>query len=520
MRTRPNFIVIHTDQQRGDCLGVEGRKGLFTPNMDYLAVRGARFTSAYATTPVCIPQRLSFLSGQLASTHGVLGNVGIPYVPMEHSLPRELGRAGYQTALVGRTFHTTPVGDPIGFEYHVPGDPSSTSDPSGPGAGTDRFMAFLQDNAPRHSWDYYANGTDNNSVIAAPFSLENALHHTQWTTERALEYLRGRDTTRPFFLTVGYFAPHGPQNPPAEYFNRYYYGVNDLDDPVIAEWDIPPIANWSPDSGSYVNLHGELLRTCRAGYYGNITFADIQIGRILNAVARMPNTYVLFTSDHGEQLGDHYLYHKGRPYEGASRIPFVIHGPGIDPVQVRDEPVGWHDILPTVLDLAGLPCPDGVDGQSIVPLFNRDADPEWRPYLHSECSLAGHHAALHHTLPGQRVEGNTVYEEAWHALTDGKAKYIWYSGSGREQFFDLSRDRSETRDLVLTGGHEDTVALWRSRLARTLKDRPEGFSDGEQLKPGRDHKMLMPHAQGLMKRRIDEGYDIAFAHYHRPRPPA
>ncbi|MEW9674198.1 sulfatase-like hydrolase/transferase [Ammoniphilus sp. 3BR4] len=213
MKKRPNFVFIHTDQQRADCIGIEGRrKGLFTPNLDFLAVSGMRFSAAYSTTPVCIPQRLTFMSGQTASTHGVLGNTGIPYFPFETTLPAELQKGGYQTALVGCTFHTYPFDHPYGFEYYMPGDPSSEFKDS-----KDPFFTFVREHAPEGSGGYYGNGTDNNSYLGAPFHLPNELHHTQWTTERALDFLKDHDQSSPFLLTVGYYAPHGPQNPPADY---------------------------------------------------------------------------------------------------------------------------------------------------------------------------------------------------------------------------------------------------------------------------------------------------------------
>ncbi|WP_367652299.1 sulfatase-like hydrolase/transferase [Paenarthrobacter ureafaciens] len=524
---KPNFLVIHTDQHRADCLGIEGKRRVFTPNLDYLAVRGARFSAAYSTCPVCIPQRLTFLTGQLASTHGVQGNIGIPYFPMEHSLPKELRGGGYQTALVGRTFHTVPSDDPNGFEYYVPGDPSSELKDT-----KDHFFAFLRNNAPALAGGYYGNGTGNNSLVAAPFHMPNEFHHTQWTTEEALRFLNVRDTGRPFFLSVGYYAPHGPLNPPAEFFNRYYNN-GDVDEPAIGEWDIPPVANWNPDRTGYVNLDGELLKSVQAGYYGNITFADYQIGRILAKVARMPNTYIIFTSDHGENLGDHYLYHKSRPYEGSAHIPFLIAGPGISPLQVRDEPVGWHDILPTVLDLAGLPCPEGVDGESIVSLLETGDEldrengdelerekPNWREYLHSENSLRGAHAGMYPALPGQQVEGNLMYEPSWHSLTDGKWKYIWFDSSGAEQLFNLVEDPDEIIDLSTREDYSENLISWRRLLAKTLQGRPEGFtSNGEDLVAGRPHEQLSEDAEQLMQTRISQGFDIAYKHYNKPRRP-
>ncbi|MFE4080083.1 sulfatase-like hydrolase/transferase [Paenarthrobacter sp. YIM B13468] len=511
---RPSFIVIHTDQHRADCLGIEGQRRVFTPNLDYLAVSGARFSAAYSTCPVCIPQRLTFLTGQLASTHGVQGNIGIPYLPMQNSLPHVLRNGGYQTALVGRTFHTVPSDDPNGFEYYVPGDPSSELKET-----KDHFFQFLRKNAPGHAGGYYGNGTGNNSLIAAPFHMDNEFHHTQWTTEEALKFLGARDTGRPFFLSVGYYAPHGPLNPPEEFFNRYY-NRNDVDQPAVGDWDIPPVANWNPDRTGYVKLDGELLKSVQAGYYGNITFADFQIGRILSAAARLPNTYIIFTSDHGENLGDHYLYHKSRPYQGATHIPFLISGPGISPLQVRDEPIGWHDTLPTVLELAGLPCPDGVDGESIVPLLSGSGEQAWREYLHSENSLRGAHAGMYPALPGQQVEGNLVYEPSWHSLTDGRWKYIWFDSSGAEQLFNLVEDPHELVDLATKDEQAENLIAWRRLLAKTLQGRPEGFTaNGEDLIAGRPHAQLSESAEQLMRERISQGFDIAYKHYNKPRRP-
>ena len=114
---KPNFVFIHADQFRADCIGVERKRSVFTPNIDFLANSGTRFDSAYATTPVCIPQRITALTGKLASNHGVLNNVGIPDFPMDGSLISKLNQNDYCTALVGRGFHTYPVQNNLGFEY-------------------------------------------------------------------------------------------------------------------------------------------------------------------------------------------------------------------------------------------------------------------------------------------------------------------------------------------------------------------------------------------------------------------
>ena len=164
MNQKPNFIVIHTDQHRYDCVGVTGRrKGIYTPYIDSIAYQGANFTSCYTTCPLCIPQRLSLLTGQTPEHHGLFSNMGIPYLPLEHTLPSEMRHGGYQTALVGRTMHTYPADYSYGFEYYLPGDPSSEKKDT-----TDAFFQYLRDNSPKDSGGYYGCAPQNTSRAAGP----------------------------------------------------------------------------------------------------------------------------------------------------------------------------------------------------------------------------------------------------------------------------------------------------------------------------------------------------------------
>ncbi len=506
MDRRPNFIVIHTDQMRADCVGISGRReGLYTPNLDSIAYQGARFTSAYSTCPVCIPQRLSLLTGQKAEHHGVMDNLGIPYLPLETTLPTEMGRGGYQTALVGRTMHTYPFTHPYGFEYYKPGD--ITSDRK----DADFFYHYLHEELPRDADDYLANGTALNSRVAAPFQLEERFHHTTWTTNRALEFLDTRDSSRPFMLFVGYMEPHTPLNPPAEYFHRYY-DRNHVDAPYIADYDVKPISNGDTTS-CYVNLQGEELRTAQAGYYGCISHMDVQIGRILERLVWMPNTYVIFTSDHGEMLGDHYCMHKSRSWQGAVHIPFLIFGPGIRGAQVLEQPVGWHDIMPTILGLAGLPIPDSVDGENLADLLRgkEAAADGLRKYIHGECVHLNY--MRYGGYEAQQHEGNLMDEPGSHYVTDGKIKYIWYPGSGREQLFDLENDYGELRDLSREPDRHGELEIWRNRMAKELSARPEGFVKEGRLISGTKTMRIQPHMQPLYETRRKEYLPIA---YDRP----
>lgn len=497
---RPNFILIHTDQQRADCVNAYGRRtGLYTPYQDSIGAQGVRFNACYSACPVCIPQRLSLLTGQSPQKHGVYDNLGIPDLELETTLPQEMNKGGYRTGLVGRTMHTYPFSAPYGFTDYLPGDPSSDEQ------DTDAFASFIREYGPMGNGGYNGNGTFNNSRFAAPFDMDNGFHQTMWTTNRAIEYIRERKQEKtPFLLCVGYYAPHSPHNPPQEWF-EHYARMELKDKPAIADYDIPPVTSGHPIS-PYVNVQGEELRMLLAGYYGNISFIDAQVGRILNEILTLPNTYVIFTSDHGEMLGDHYHMQKQMPYQGAVHTPYLICGPGINGNRVIDTPTAWQDIMPTILELADIPVPQSVDGISFAAsLLGKDNGKE-REYLHGEAVAS---MVRFGGYERQNKENNIAYETGFHYLTDGKMKYIWFTASGREQLFDLTEDYQELRDLSREDGWQEELRLWRNRLIWELKDRPEGFSDGTELICGQE-RSLSPEMEALCEKRIREGRKIAY----------
>jgi arylsulfatase A-like enzyme len=219
---------------------------------------------------------------------------------------------------------------------------------------------------------------------------------------------------------------------------------------VFAPWADPR----RPDA-----LAGEIdpcaLRRARAGYYGHMTHIDHQINRLLEALAEYglrDETWVCFLSDHGEMLGDHHLFRKGYPYEGSARVPLILHGPagsGVRPGLVCDPVVELRDVMPTLLDCAGLPVPETVEGRSFLP-FARGETCDWRAHLHGE-----------HTLFGQSIQ--------W--VTDGREKYVWFSGTGCEQLFDLGDDPHEMHDLARDPAAADRIARWRQVLIQEVGSR-------------------------------------------------
>lgn len=460
---RPNILLIMTDQQRGDCLGVERHPVLLTPNMDSIAGAGTRFSKAYSTCPVCIPARRSLMTGQFPSTHGIVGYHETSEWDATHAFPNVLKKSGYHTFLAGRNMHQYPPAKRYGFDHMVD--------------NRSHYADWLRDRLGTRSFqpagDYYAAGPMHNDWTARPWPHDEALHQTNWTVNEAVRFLRNRDPSCPYFLTVSFLAPHPPLVPPAFYMDRYLR--QDLPAPVIGDWAVPPDdgGRGRDVSDMRVDLTGEALRSCRAAYYGLINHVDDQMRRLLNPVEDLidrENTVVIFTSDHGEMLGDHHFFRKSLPYEPSARIPLLISAPpsfALEAGQVIDRPAALEDIMPTALDFAGVEIPDCVDGRSLLPLM-RGEDVVWRDHLHIEHS-----------------EGMNEYPH--HTLTDGREKFIWFTNTGEMQFFDLTDDPRECCNRIADPACAGRVAHWHAAMIAELRDRPEGFTDGHALIAGRPY---------------------------------
>lgn len=468
MSQRPNILLIMTDQQRGDCLGIDGHPCLQTPNMDALAADGVRFRRAYTTCPICIPARRSLLSGLHPGQHGMVGYVDGQEWEPPATLPGLLRDAGYHTGLVGRNMHQHPQWKRFGYEEMVIAGNFDTD-----------YTEYLNRHLPEGG-GYGGSGVMNNDWTARPWHMPEHLHQTHWTVNEALRFLKRRDPSRPWFLTVSFLAPHPPLVPPSFYFERYLRA--DLPEPHKGDWaEKPEFRGGAPAVNAYrVDLKGEALRSCRAAYYGLINHIDDQIRRLLSTEMRVfdpHNTLVVFVSDHGEMLGDHYFFRKSLPYEGAARIPFFIRPPGSwqDAARgtVSDLPVCLEDVMPTLLEAAGADCPVGIEGKSLLPTLRGKSQDNWREAVHTE-------------------HGGEVY--GFHALSSRDEKYIWFSQSGREQFFDLKNDPAELHDLIASPAHRERITYWRQELVRRIESRPEGFVAQGQLVAGQTHAKLIPQS--------------------------
>jgi len=473
---QPNILLIVTDQQRGDCLSLAGHPVLRTPNLDFIGASGARFRRAYSEVPSCIPARHVLMSGMAPDAVGMLGfyyrNERCPWNPPA-TMAGELRRGGYETRMIGK-LHLQPQRRRYGFDSMELAD--------GLGGRSNDYVDWLRAKGVTPDREPDAVGMGSCSWLAKAHHLPEEQTNPAWAVTRAIDFLKKRDPSAPFFLNLSIFSPHPPLAPSREYFD--HYRQLELPVPVIGDWVEPfdgPAHGLNPEGGEQrIDLDELTMHRCRAGYYGLIHELDAQLGRLLNFLGRpgLENTFILFVSDHGEMLGDHHLFGKCEPFEASANVPFLARapGPGREDVSgeyprgvVCDRPVGLQDVMPTLLDVAGLPVPESCTGRSVLP-FLRGEEQEWRDALHGEHS------------------GYRRYEEGFHYLVDERWKYIWRSQTGQELLFDLANDPQELHDC---SGEQD-MERWRRRLAEQLDWRPEGFSEGGRLIAGRPHRAFVP----------------------------
>lgn len=459
---RPNILFIFPDQWRGDCLQHLGHPVVETPYLTELAANGVTFTNAYSPCPSCIAARASLITGQRPVTTGRIGyRDGVPWNYTD-TLMYRLRNGGYQTINVGKT-HFYPQRAHLGYEINEVYDTQRLDE----GFFSD-YEVWLRDKTGGQIVDTTVD-MSSNSWLVQPWVHPEHLHPNAWTSTRAIELLERRDPQRPFFLTLNYHRPHPPIDPPLSWFQRFEH--RELPPVPVGDWagdaDFP-VRDTQPYRG---RLPRETHDRTRRGYYAQLAHLDFQIGRVIWWLSKhklLHKTLVVFASDHGELLGDHHLWRKSNGFEGAAKVPLIVRLPSMMKDMPRgtidDRIVSLIDLLPTICQEAGVDIPPTAEGASLSPALRGQKGP-WRDYIHGE-----------HSRP----------EGSWQFVTDGREKFIWNSGSGREWYFDLTTDPQELRNRVNDPAVADRVALWRQRLVDELAARPEDqmVKDGV-LNPGR-----------------------------------
>jgi len=428
-RKRPNVVLLSVDDMNDwvGCLG--GYPGVQTPNIDRLARRGALFTDAHCSSPICNPSRTATLTGMRPSTTGIYGNTEYwrPVLPEgAETMPEFFRRNGYYAAGAGKIFHHTEGFNP-----------------------PDQWNEFLQQEFDdpwyrRIAWYPWVHKIPNpdghpfNDLAEGDFAGEfdwgvlpgrDEEDYGDMEAVRYGERFLARDHDQPFFLALGMWHPHIPLFAPQEFFDLYPEDSvrlpevpgDDLDDlPEIAQ----EIAAARRSEHERIVAEGKWKDAVRA-YLACISFADRMVGRVLDALdnsAYADDTILVLWSDHGWHLGEKRHWHKSTLWQRATHIPMVISGPGVQQTGVpRDQPVELLDLYPTLADLCGLDKPDHLEGVSLIPQLE-DPQQEKRPAV-------------------------ITYQRNNHAVLTPEWRYIRYR-DGSEELYDRVNDPDDWHNLA------------------------------------------------------------------------
>ncbi len=445
---RPNILFVMVDEMRFDALRCAGHPFIETPNLDRLARQGTRFENAYTVSPVCCPARASAFTGRYAHVHGVTIN-DVPANEGEVFLPSILKHYGYHTAISGK-LHFSPQRFDYGFDKFW----TFTSEGPTPELG---LIAHCQRKyGSRNKWTRVEGSCpwpdDPLGKDVGLFRWDREDFETEWITDRSIEYLRSRQGSgQPWFLFTSYLKPHSPSVEMEPWFSKYSPGRMPMP-------KLPPNARHIrmsvPENRRRQFVDDEkMIRVMSAIYYGMTSHVDENLGRLfgeLDKLGMADQTLILFTADHGNMLGDRGRWFKGLQYEGSAHVPLIWRGPKgsaentgktIRPV------VEGTDVMPAILETAGIPIPEGVQGRSFLSLA-RGRDKNWKDRSFSQ------------------LRGASYVEGGFKTIDDS------LDGTGARELYDLRNDPREERNLADEPKHRDRVQHALAELRKWRADRP------------------------------------------------
>ncbi|MGE4370577.1 MAG: sulfatase-like hydrolase/transferase [Burkholderiaceae bacterium] len=480
-----NVLFIMADQLRADHLGCYGHPAIRTPIIDTLARKGVRFDNAFVNSGVCGPSRMSFYTGRYPSTHGATWN-RVPLSVGEVTLGEYLFNHQRQLVLAGKT-HVLPdteglarlhidggseLGHLLASGYFRELDRYDGHHPPGQESG---YAAYLraQGYVSDDPWtDFVISARDDTGRTVSGWHMRNARYpslvsdahsETAFMTDQAMGFMREQGDT-PWVMHLSYVKPHWPYIAPAPYHNLYT-----ADDclPVVRSHDEkrnahPVVAAYRQQEESVSFSSDDCIRVVRPAYQGLITQLDDHLERLFNYMEQsglMANTLIVFTADHGDFLGDHWLGEKELFYDAAQRIPLIVVDPrpqaNATRGQVVDQFVESIDILPTILDALGIEKPmHRLEGRSLMPLLHGTVA-DWRDCVVSELDYS---YRLARQLVGKRPDN----ARAWSLRTTDWLYVYWQDEP--EQLFNLASDPQQFHDLGRDAGTETVRHAFRERL--------------------------------------------------------
>ena len=412
---RPNILVIMSDQHAPMYSGPYGHPIVNTPNMNRLAVEGTVFDDAYCNSPICVPSRMTFMTGLHLHHSGIWDN-GVPLPSDTVTWAHQVKAAGYDVALAGK-MHFRGLDQLHGFRAQLAHDINAKN------------LPMIRD------WD---DGLETRETpmthIKAEAGRSKEIEADDAVTAAALAYLREPVRgEQPWVLVAGYVAPHPPFVVPQSYLDMY--PPEEMDLPQIPDGHLDQLHPAYDRQLRWRNLQKgaiseDNIRRVRSAYYGLVSYLDDQIGHLLTALEetkQFDNTIIIYVSDHGEMLGEHGLWYKCNFYEQSVRIPLILAGPGIPAQQRLPQVVSTVDLTATLLNMAGVESAVPFDGDSLIPLLNGDKD-DWKDEALSEFY----------------ADGST---RPWAMLRQGQYKLV-YSHNDPLELYDLENDPGEFHNLA------------------------------------------------------------------------
>ena len=435
---KDNILLITTDQQRFDTINALGNQSIFTPHLNYLATSGIAFTRCYADCPICVPSRTTIMTGQRGFESGVVSNATheaamTAATRQRTTLPAMLTDAGYQTKAMGK-MHFEPARAHYGFEeMTLPLD----------------YMRQYDKKREFASPKIHGVGECEMEPVISTVDTKDSI--TQWITEGAVDFIETRDPQRPFFLWTSYTKPHPPFDPCRDFWQLY----ENIPMPEAVHGDWSATLEQTPQGfmeGCYenTNMHffgPEQIAACRRAYYAMITQVDYSLGRLFGCLREnnlFQNTWVIFTADHGEMLGDHFMSQKNLFFEGSAHVPLLILPPAgrfANTNRKVDTLVEIADIYPTILEMAGVRPPEFVQGRSLL------GEVEDRVFF-----------------------GNTL--NTHFCVMEDRLKLVYCASGGHTLLFDLANDPMERHDL----SHDPAYAEKKERLWKLLVEHTRQYT--------------------------------------------
>ena len=485
-RDRPNILLLCTDQQRYDTLGCYGSAVAQTPRLDRLAQEGALFEACYVQNTICSPSRASLMTGQYVRNHGLWAN-GVALPSDARLFTRALSDGGYDCGMIGKQhlsacqdWRTEPRLDDGYRVFEWAHDPIHRSPQNA-------YLAWLRGAFPEVFRDVFEAGsvgseTGNTARGTTPIDRVPAeAHFSHWVADRTIAFI-GDGAARgdqPFFLMANFFDPHHPFGAPDSYRRRF--NASRIPGPVGDPTELsgkPQVqseyarTSYGGAAPGFLDYTPEEVAELRASYHAMVALIDDEVGRVFDALERLglaEDTLVIFTSDHGEMLGDHQMLLKGpMMYDCCARVPLILRWPGhVAAGQRRRELVQWIDLTSTILDAAGSRGMPRAQGASLLGLA-AGREQSWREWALSEYRDSGHPGgggATTGTNP-RGVHTTMLRWENWKLV-------VWHGAPAVErerdgELYDLAADPDEFVNLFHDVAHRERRELMLARLLDVL----------------------------------------------------